>query len=667
MHHSPAPTQRLIDWLAQLVRRAKRGNAWAVLDAMFQSGPTLPSYPLICRLSRQHRMATMLTLSALLMMGGADLPGQTPDQTAATASQPATGRGQEEKKRWSLLTPSWPFHFGKKKAKEPASDPFSAYGTDQQRALSGRPSGETGSPPATSAAAAAGERALPVAPRAYPWPAPVDSHSGSAAFLPPGAVTSKDVALPIPASPPITNQQALVDNNHQAPLAERLRQAYEKQQATQTRRSVAAPPSAATHASSQPVPNRWPVAAPAERAVSASYGAVDSQAANGNAPSPTQNSPYFDPSQQPDYDRQFLPSGSAESSRRSWSEQLQAIAAKNATAADAEPQPIAGTPPATSVAAPASSAYPTGGPTHAPLSPTAPSIAQPPHANPPPVSAVPAPTRQAPASGGSFPTDSPGYVPATWPSGSPSPATTAGPPAGYVPPSPSNSASAPTERPAPAGPPYGAENRVVTPPALRLANNGPPSSGVPPAKSPPTPSQQAMVSPQPSSSTGSSSPSAASTLSTPATVDAGLEAYEAAEIESLIRPGRATFDSVPPPEIKTPAGVPSFALETDRPETTTDDDSDTGQPGQLDVESRVLAIVGDQSILAADLLWQINLMLAPYVGKATEEQIEEQRQILDGEDASQNHREQAGLSRFSPFDSSRSVAEYRDPGVRGLQ
>lgn len=47
--------------------------------------------------------------------------------------------------------------------------------------------------------------------------------------------------------------------------------------------------------------------------------------------------------------------------------------------------------------------------------------------------------------------------------------------------------------------------------------------------------------------------------------------------------------------------------------------------GTLDEGTRVLAIVGDQSILAGDLLGQINEMLAPYKGQAPEEQLAIQR------------------------------------------
>src|SRR5262245_27388451 len=44
--------------------------------------------------------------------------------------------------------------------------------------------------------------------------------------------------------------------------------------------------------------------------------------------------------------------------------------------------------------------------------------------------------------------------------------------------------------------------------------------------------------------------------------------------------------------------------------------------------AETLAVVGDQHILAGDLLGDINQMLAPYVGKAPPEELEEQRQRL---------------------------------------
>ncbi len=111
------------------------------------------------------------------------------------ARQPTVVRGQEEKKRWSLITPAWPFQFGKKAQKKPASDPFADYGPDQQRALASQLTGQNQPPSPTSVPATAGDRPLPVAPRAYPWPSPVDSHSGSAAFLPPGTGNASDRIL----------------------------------------------------------------------------------------------------------------------------------------------------------------------------------------------------------------------------------------------------------------------------------------------------------------------------------------------------------------------------------------------------------------------------------------------------------------------------------------
>ncbi len=50
--------------------------------------------------------------------------------------------------------------------------------------------------------------------------------------------------------------------------------------------------------------------------------------------------------------------------------------------------------------------------------------------------------------------------------------------------------------------------------------------------------------------------------------------------------------------------------------------------GEVDRASQVIAIVGDQSILAGDLLFQINQMLAPYVDKVPEEELEKQRTVL---------------------------------------
>lgn len=50
--------------------------------------------------------------------------------------------------------------------------------------------------------------------------------------------------------------------------------------------------------------------------------------------------------------------------------------------------------------------------------------------------------------------------------------------------------------------------------------------------------------------------------------------------------------------------------------------------GQLDKASRVLAVVGNQSILAGDVLGQINELLQPYEGKASPEQLDQQREIL---------------------------------------
>ncbi|MEM7315999.1 MAG: peptidyl-prolyl cis-trans isomerase, partial [Planctomycetota bacterium] len=47
--------------------------------------------------------------------------------------------------------------------------------------------------------------------------------------------------------------------------------------------------------------------------------------------------------------------------------------------------------------------------------------------------------------------------------------------------------------------------------------------------------------------------------------------------------------------------------------------------GNLDETSVVLAVVGDQSVLAGDLLWQINQQLAPHIGVAPEEELAKAR------------------------------------------
>lgn len=47
--------------------------------------------------------------------------------------------------------------------------------------------------------------------------------------------------------------------------------------------------------------------------------------------------------------------------------------------------------------------------------------------------------------------------------------------------------------------------------------------------------------------------------------------------------------------------------------------------GNLDEASVVLAIVGDQSVLTGDLLWQVNSMLAPHIGVAPEEELAKAR------------------------------------------
>jgi parvulin-like peptidyl-prolyl isomerase len=58
--------------------------------------------------------------------------------------------------------------------------------------------------------------------------------------------------------------------------------------------------------------------------------------------------------------------------------------------------------------------------------------------------------------------------------------------------------------------------------------------------------------------------------------------------------------------------------------------ADYAPPAQARIfaPAETVAVVGDQHILAGDMLGEINQMLAPYIGKAPEDQIEEQRQKL---------------------------------------
>lgn len=51
-------------------------------------------------------------------------------------------------------------------------------------------------------------------------------------------------------------------------------------------------------------------------------------------------------------------------------------------------------------------------------------------------------------------------------------------------------------------------------------------------------------------------------------------------------------------------------------------------PGRVFTPAETIAIVGDQHILAGDVLGEVNMMLAPYVGKVPEDELEEQRQKL---------------------------------------
>ena len=53
-----------------------------------------------------------------------------------------------------------------------------------------------------------------------------------------------------------------------------------------------------------------------------------------------------------------------------------------------------------------------------------------------------------------------------------------------------------------------------------------------------------------------------------------------------------------------------------------------GAVGEVDPMSQVMAVVGDQSILAGDLLWQINMSLEQHIGKAPESEIAKARQLM---------------------------------------
>jgi parvulin-like peptidyl-prolyl isomerase len=53
-----------------------------------------------------------------------------------------------------------------------------------------------------------------------------------------------------------------------------------------------------------------------------------------------------------------------------------------------------------------------------------------------------------------------------------------------------------------------------------------------------------------------------------------------------------------------------------------------GPAGRVFAAGETIAIVGDQHVLVGDMLGEINQMLAPYEGQASEEEIEEQRQKL---------------------------------------
>jgi hypothetical protein len=73
---------------------------------------------------------------------------------------------------------------------------------------------------------------------------------------------------------------------------------------------------------------------------------------------------------------------------------------------------------------------------------------------------------------------------------------------------------------------------------------------------------------------------------------------------------------------------PSVALESPVLQIEPVEPPNTVAHGTLDEGTRVLAIVGDQSILAGDVLGQVNEMLAPYRGQAPEEELAIQRERI---------------------------------------
>lgn len=78
-------------------------------------------------------------------------------------------------------------------------------------------------------------------------------------------------------------------------------------------------------------------------------------------------------------------------------------------------------------------------------------------------------------------------------------------------------------------------------------------------------------------------------------------------------------------------GAPTATFPQGRPQSADDAAATSEEPvitGELFEPGEVLAIVGDQYILAADVLPHVNQVLEPYRGKAPAEQLEEQRRIL---------------------------------------
>ncbi len=85
----------------------------------------------------------------------------------------------------------------------------------------------------------------------------------------------------------------------------------------------------------------------------------------------------------------------------------------------------------------------------------------------------------------------------------------------------------------------------------------------------------------------------------------------------------------PPAAAAVPSGDQVLDLETRPIEKPMSPEALSGL-GSLDQESIVVAVIGDQSVLSGDLLWQINQMLAPHIGTAPEEELAKARiQIME--------------------------------------